>query len=72
LITENLEEQNIFSINNINEVDLNGCEKIVFLDAASQFSFPENNIMKTLESTYKLKGTYKFHEIFNVYEFVKE
>ncbi len=72
LITENLVEQNIFPINNINEVDLNGCEKIVFLDAASQFSFPENNIMKTLESTYKLQGTYKFHEIFNVYEFVKE
>lgn len=71
-ISENLIKQNIYTINNINEVDLSGCDKIIFLDAASQFSFPENNIINILEKTYKLKDTYKFYEIFNVYEFIKE
>ena len=71
-ISENLLKQNIFIINDINEVNLSNCDKIIFLDAASQFSFPENNILKTLEKSYKLKNTYKFYEIFNVYEFVKE
>ena len=71
-ISENLIKQNIYTINNINEVDLSGCNKIIFLDAASQFSFPENNIINILEKTYKLKDTYKFYEIFNVYEFIKE
>ncbi len=42
------------------------------MDAAAQFSFPENNIMNMLEKEYKLKNTYKYYEIFNVYEFDKE
>ena len=71
-ITKNLQKDDIYTINNINEVNLDNCKKVVFVDAAAQFSFPENNIMNMLEKEYKLKNTYKYYEIFNVYEFEKK
>ncbi len=71
-MTNNLIKQNIYTITNINEVDLDGSERIVFLDAAANFSFPENNIFNTLEKLYTLKNKYEFPEIFTIYEFVKK
>lgn len=64
-----LKHENIFAINSIQEVDINDSEKVIFLDAASEFTFPKNNILKTLMQNYKLKNIYKFYEIFYVYEF---
>jgi mannosyltransferase len=71
-MTEAIKKENIVAANSIKENDLNGFEKIVYLDAAASFSAPENNIMNTLTKSYTLKNTYKFYEIFNVYEFIKK
>jgi mannosyltransferase len=71
-ISKNLLKENIYTINNINEVNLDNCNKVVFVDAAAQFSFPENNILNRLKKEYKLKNTHKYYEIFNVYEFDKK
>lgn len=60
---------NVYFINNIKEVDLEKNKHIVYLDAAASFSFPDNNILNTLNSTYTLVGEHKFYEIFNVYEY---
>ncbi|GIV43603.1 MAG: hypothetical protein KatS3mg035_0726 [Bacteroidia bacterium] len=68
-ITKKLIKQNIYIINNINEINLSGCNKILFLDAACEFSFQDNNIISTLEKNYKLKHIYHFYEIFNLYEY---
>lgn len=71
-MTKNLNQENIYTITNINEVNLNNCKKVLYLDAAAEFSFPQNNILNTLEKTYTLKNAYKFHEIFTIYEFLKK
>ena len=71
-IKKNLLKENIYTINNINEVNLENCNKVVFVDAAAQFSFPENNILNRLKKEYKQKNTHKYYEIFNVYEFDKK
>lgn len=68
----NLNADNVFAVNNINEVDpgnLKKASRILYLDAAGQFSFPDNNILSSLEKNHKLNNTYHFYEIFNIYEF---
>lgn len=69
-ITERLQEEHIYFINHIREVDMKG-DKVIFLDAASTFSFPDNQILKTLQDSFRLKSTYHFDEIFDIYEFEK-
>lgn len=68
-IVKALAIQNIYGINNINEIDYKKWGRIVYLDAAAAFSYPDNNIRKELEANYNLKGEYKFYEIFNVFEY---
>lgn len=43
--------------------------KVIYLDAAADFSDPGNNILNTLNSAYTLKQVHHFETIFNVYEF---
>lgn len=66
---EQLKTHNIYFINNINYVNLNGVNRVLYLDAAAQFSFPNNNIIPALEKGYELNNEYKFYEIFTIYEF---
>ena len=61
--------KNIYGINNIKEVDFKKNNHIVYLDAAASFSYPDNNIINTLNVNYNLLDEYKFYEIFNVYEY---
>jgi len=68
-IDSTLSLENIYCINNIKEVDYEKNNHIVFLDAAASFSYPDNNIINTLNQNYSLIGEYKFHEIFRVYEY---
>lgn len=68
-IVKGLALQNVYGINNINEIDYKKWDRIVFLDAAAAFSYPNNNIKKELDVNYNLKGEYKFYEIFNVFEY---
>ena len=64
-----LAQQNVYGINNINEIGYKKWDRIVFLDAAAAFSYPNNNIKKELDVNYNLKDEYKFYEIFNVFEY---
>jgi mannosyltransferase len=43
--------------------------KVIYLDAAADFTTPGNNILKSLSEKYTLKQVYHFETIFNVYEF---
>lgn len=68
-INNALSLEGIYGINNIKEIDYKKWNHIVFLDAAANFSFPDNNIMNTLNANYNLQSEYKFYEIFNVFEY---
>ncbi len=70
-ITQRLNSESIYPINSADLIP-NTKNKIVYLDAAADFSFPDNNLYNTLNQKYKLKNTFKFYEIFNVYEFEKQ
>lgn len=71
--TQNLmEQQNIYLVNNLDDTNITDWNRVVLFDTAPQSSFHKHNIMDVLKKTYKLKNNYKFHETFNVYEFVKE
>lgn len=67
----NLEKERIFISNSSDVVAEIKTEKIVYLDAAADFSFPGNNILKELNKNFRLLNTYKFYEIFTLYEFRK-
>ena len=69
---ENLQRQNIFGIKNIQDIDLKNTYKVIYLDAAADFSYPDNNVLQTLRKNYLLKGIYKYPEIFTVYEFISK
>lgn len=67
-----LYSENIFPISSYNQIDTNlikYIDKIIYIDAAADFSYPENNIKNKLDLKYRLKNEYKFYEIFNVYEY---
>lgn len=68
-INKSLKMENMYGINNINEIDFRKWDNIIFLDAAANFSFPNNNIKHTLDVNYKLINKYHFNEIFNIYEY---
>jgi mannosyltransferase len=70
-VIERLKKEDIYSVSKIDEVDLNGVNRVIYLDAAAGFSSPGNNIFPTLENSYELVETHKFYEIFTVYEFLK-
>jgi 4-amino-4-deoxy-L-arabinose transferase-like glycosyltransferase len=71
-MTETLKRENIVAVNTILEADLNGYQKILYLDAAASFAAPGNNILPSLNKTNKLRDTYKYYEMFTVYEFEKK
>lgn len=68
-IKESMRNENVYGINNINEIDFKKWNHIVFLDAAASFSYPNNSIKNNLDVNYELKNTYHFYEIFNVLEY---
>ena len=71
-ILEFLNKSNIYPIDNYNQMDislLKTFDKVIFLDAAADFSFPENGILEQLKITYTLNAQYHYDEIFNIYEF---
>ena len=60
---------NIYAIDHIGEVNPEGYNQILYLDAASSFTHPENQIVEQINNTMELKNKYYFYEIFNVYEY---
>ncbi len=68
-INKSLILEDIYGINNINDIDFKKWNNIVFLDAAASFSFSNNNIKKQLDENYNLINKYKYYEIFNIFEY---
>ena len=67
-----LNNDNIYLIDNSNQIDtlfLENFDKVIYLDAGADFSFPKNGILKKLESKYTLEDKYFYNDIFNIYEF---
>ncbi len=68
-LANSLEKQDIYAINNIEELNLNKKKKIIFLDAAADFSNPQNHILSTLKKNFTLKNTYRYNGIYSIYFF---
>lgn len=68
-IDKSLNLEGIYGVNSINEINFKKWDKIIFLDAAASFSYPNNNIKNQLDANYNLKNKYEFYEIFNVFEY---
>jgi len=67
-ITKRLNNEKIYPINSANLITMS-TKRVIFVDAAADWSFPDNNIYNTLYKRYRLKNEYQFYEIFKVYEF---
>ena len=68
-INTNLNQKNIYTISHIKDVNYKDWKHIVFLDADANFSYPNNNILTTLNKNYKLTNTSEFYEVFKIYEY---
>lgn len=71
-LTAELNAENVYPIRTISELPsekLNKFEKVIFLDAAADFSNPGNRIYETLIQGYTERNKTHFKNIFNVYEF---
>lgn len=66
-----LKKENIVCVNSLRGVDYSSYEKVIFLDVASNFAVPNNNIFNTLNGEMKLLGKTHIEEIYDVYEFSK-
>lgn len=68
-IDKSLNLEDIYCINSVNEIDFTKWDKIVFLDAAASFSYPNNSIKNKLDANYNLINKFEYYEIFNVFEY---
>ena len=71
-IKKSLGSNNIHAAYNIAEIDYRKWRQIIYLDAAANFSYPDNSIIQRLEEDYQLNKKSHFKEIFNVYEYSLE
>jgi len=70
-IQNELNKRQLYCINSLEGVDYKAWKRIVLVDAASNFSAPNNNILNTLNTEYNQTGKQHIEEIFDVYEFEK-
>lgn len=68
-IDSTLRTENVIAINNINEVDFKQWNHIIYLDAAADFSSPNNNIRNQLNKYYNLKNEYDVYEIYKLFDY---
>lgn len=69
LAKKQLHTQNLYCINSLDGIDFKSAKKVVLVDAASNFSAPNNNILNTLNETFIQVRKQHIEEIFDVYEF---
>ena len=70
-----LNTNHIYPLNLAEEMEssrLEQCDRVVFLDAGADFTFPNNGILSRLNNEFQLDSTYQFYEIFRVYDFRKK
>lgn len=71
-IHQHLQAENIFPISNYSQININLCkekDKIIYLDAAADFSYPNNDIEKVLNENFKKNSVYHFADIFHIVEY---
>lgn len=72
LVKKKLSERRLFCINSLEGLDYKHAKRIVLVDAASNFSAPNNNILNTLNMEFNQVSKHHIEEIFDVYEFVSK
>ena len=70
-IEKELVAQNIFATYNILDLKYSKYNHIIFLDASANLSNPQNSMVNELLKEYTIVNTYKFYEVFMVYELRK-
>jgi len=72
---QRLESENILSISNseiLEKQNDTNTQKIIFIEAGSEFSDPNKTILKYFSSNYKLESKKDIFEIYKVYSFIKK
>lgn len=72
LAKKKLSEHNLYCINSLEWVDYKSAKRIVLVDAASNFSAPNNNILNTLNAEFNQVNKHHIEEIFDIYEFTSK
>ncbi len=70
-----LKSENFYPIHSATQIDplqLKNFDKIVYLDAAADFQYPQNGVRTRLDESYRLKDTHHFYEIFKLYEYERK
>lgn len=70
-MTEELNNRSIYPLYKM-DATLPLKDKVIFFDAAADFSNPNNGIMDSLKAHYKLINTHHFETIYNIYEYRKK
>lgn len=69
LIRKKLSERRLYCINSLEGIDYKSAKRIVLVDAASNFSAPNNHILNTLNTEFNQTNKHHIEEIFDIYEF---
>ncbi|WP_343634582.1 glycosyltransferase family 39 protein [Fluviicola sp.] len=69
LVQRKLSKRNLYCINSLEWIDYKAAKRIVLVDAASNFSAPNNNILNTLNAGFNQTNKHHIEEIFDIYEF---
>lgn len=69
LVKKKLSERRLYCINSLEGINYKSAKRIVLVDAASNFSAPNNNILNTLNTEFKQTNKHHIEEIFDIYEF---
>ncbi len=71
-IDSTLRRQNIYGVTNIAEAEISDSGHILYLDAAADFSFPDNNILNTLDGKFRFIQKHEIDRTFSIYKYEKE
>ena len=72
LAKKKLSERQLYCINSLEGIDYKSAKRIVLVDAASNFSAPDNNILNTLNAAFNQVNKHHIEEIFDIYEFTSK
>nr|WP_294857951.1 glycosyltransferase family 39 protein [uncultured Fluviicola sp.] len=72
LAKKKLNERRLYCINSLEGIDYKSAKRIVLVDAASNFSAPNNNILNTLNAEFNQVNKHHIEEIFDIYEFTSK
>lgn len=70
ILNEYLHADNIYPINHYQQIDTSsiaGAEKIIYIDAAADYVFPNNRIKQFMDLNFRVIEHIHIHDIFNVY-----